>query len=55
MRECQLRFPPIGNDRIMIPAESGASARNREEGHVPEETGARKVYRIADCHKAAKF
>lgn len=55
-RKCQLRFPSIGNERIMVPAGSGACARGKEEGHTRSEKleHQSKVHR-ADRRKAAKF
>lgn len=38
-RKCQLRFPPIGNDRIMVPVRFGASSGGEEEEEEGEEEG----------------
>lgn len=38
-RKCQLRFPPIGNDRIMAPTRSGVLPKQQEGVDVPGETG----------------
>lgn len=36
-RKCQLRFPPIGNDRIMVLVRFGAFANSEEEEQEEKE------------------